>query len=153
MIALLNLSVLGFSFVVFHDKTKRTQQGNLLLRLLFYVKKSLFESHLMCLGQLGCRITLLLQRPQTIFSLFLKMWQPVLSKGVSVRLAPRHLLDLCWDRLGHWLRISHSRYHRQVILDIIHRIFSISRCISASSPGLVTFYKCLWTRRSAGRTT
>ena len=31
MIALLNLSVLGFSFVVvFHDKAKRTQQGNLL---------------------------------------------------------------------------------------------------------------------------
>ena len=30
LIALLNLSVLGFSFV-FHDKTKRTQQGNLLL--------------------------------------------------------------------------------------------------------------------------
>ena len=29
MIALLNLSVLGFSFV-FHDKAKRTQQGNLL---------------------------------------------------------------------------------------------------------------------------
>ena len=33
MIALLNLSVLGSSFVVpfvFHDKAKRTQQGNLL---------------------------------------------------------------------------------------------------------------------------
>ena len=30
LIALLNLSVLGFSFVVFHDKTKRTQQENLL---------------------------------------------------------------------------------------------------------------------------
>ena len=30
MIALLNLSVLGFSFIVFHDKAKRTQQGNLL---------------------------------------------------------------------------------------------------------------------------
>ena len=30
MIALLNLSVLEFSFVVFHDKAKRTQQGNLL---------------------------------------------------------------------------------------------------------------------------
>ena len=30
MIALLNLSVLGFSFVVFHNKAKRTQQGNLL---------------------------------------------------------------------------------------------------------------------------
>ena len=29
MIALLNLSVLGFSFV-FHDKAKRTQQGDLL---------------------------------------------------------------------------------------------------------------------------
>ena len=32
MIALLNLSVLGFSFVVFHDKAKRTQQENLLTR-------------------------------------------------------------------------------------------------------------------------
>ena len=32
MIALLNLSVLGFSFVVFHDKARRTQQGNLLAR-------------------------------------------------------------------------------------------------------------------------
>ena len=31
MIALLNLSVLGFSFVVFHDKAKRTQQGDLLV--------------------------------------------------------------------------------------------------------------------------
>ena len=30
MIALLNLSVLGFSFVVFHGKAKRTQQGDLL---------------------------------------------------------------------------------------------------------------------------
>ena len=30
MIALLNLCVLGFSFVVFHDKSKRTQQGDLL---------------------------------------------------------------------------------------------------------------------------
>ena len=30
MIALLNLSVLGYSFVVFHDKAKRTQQGDLL---------------------------------------------------------------------------------------------------------------------------
>ena len=30
MIALLNLSALGFLFVVFHDKAKRTQQGNLL---------------------------------------------------------------------------------------------------------------------------
>ena len=30
MIALLNLSVLGFLLVVFHDKAKRTQQGNLL---------------------------------------------------------------------------------------------------------------------------
>ena len=30
MIALLNLSALGFSFV-FHDKTKRTQQENLLM--------------------------------------------------------------------------------------------------------------------------
>ena len=30
LIALLNLSVLGFSFVVFYDKAKRTQQGNLL---------------------------------------------------------------------------------------------------------------------------
>ena len=30
MIALLNLSVLGFSFVVFHDKAKRTQEGDLL---------------------------------------------------------------------------------------------------------------------------
>ena len=29
MIALLNISVLGFSFVAFHDKAKRTQQGNL----------------------------------------------------------------------------------------------------------------------------
>ena len=29
-IALLNLSVLGFSFLVFYDKAKRTQQGNLL---------------------------------------------------------------------------------------------------------------------------
>ena len=28
----LNLSVLGFSFVVFHDKAKRTQHGNLLQR-------------------------------------------------------------------------------------------------------------------------
>ena len=34
MIALLNLSVLGFSFV-FHDKAKRTQQGNLLLKKYF----------------------------------------------------------------------------------------------------------------------
>ena len=32
MIALLNLSVLGFSFVVFHDKAKRTQQGDLLVQ-------------------------------------------------------------------------------------------------------------------------
>ena len=32
MIALLNLSVLGFSFVVvFHDKAKRTQQEDLLM--------------------------------------------------------------------------------------------------------------------------
>ena len=31
MIPLLNLSVLGISFVVFHDKAKRTQQENLLL--------------------------------------------------------------------------------------------------------------------------
>ena len=31
MIALLNLPVLGFSLFVFHDKAKRTQQGNLLL--------------------------------------------------------------------------------------------------------------------------
>ena len=30
LIALLNLSALGFSLVVFHDKAKRTQQGNLL---------------------------------------------------------------------------------------------------------------------------
>ena len=30
LIALLNLYVLGFSFVVFHDKAKRTQQGNLI---------------------------------------------------------------------------------------------------------------------------
>ena len=31
VVALLNLSVLGFSFVdMFHDKAKRTQQGNLL---------------------------------------------------------------------------------------------------------------------------
>ena len=31
MVALLNLSVLGFSFVdAFHDKAKRNQQGNLL---------------------------------------------------------------------------------------------------------------------------
>ena len=30
--AQLNLSVLGCSFVVFHDKTKRTQQGNLLYK-------------------------------------------------------------------------------------------------------------------------
>ena len=33
VVALLNLSVLGFSFVVFHDKAKRTQQGNLLWNL------------------------------------------------------------------------------------------------------------------------
>ena len=34
MIALLNLSALGCSFVsfVFHDKAKRTQQGNLLVK-------------------------------------------------------------------------------------------------------------------------
>ena len=31
MIALLYLSGLGFLFVVFHDKAKRTQQGNLLV--------------------------------------------------------------------------------------------------------------------------
>ena len=31
LIALLNLSALGFSLVVFHDKAKRTEQGNLLL--------------------------------------------------------------------------------------------------------------------------
>ena len=31
MIALLNLSILGFSFVLIHDKAKRPQQGNLLL--------------------------------------------------------------------------------------------------------------------------
>ena len=31
MIALLTLSVLGFSFVVFYDKVKRIQQGNLLV--------------------------------------------------------------------------------------------------------------------------
>ena len=31
LVAVLNLSVVGFSFVVFHDKAKRTQQGNLLL--------------------------------------------------------------------------------------------------------------------------
>ena len=30
MIALLNLSVFGFLFAVFHDKAKGTQQGNLL---------------------------------------------------------------------------------------------------------------------------
>ena len=30
LIALLNLSVFGFSFVVFHDKAKRTQQGDVL---------------------------------------------------------------------------------------------------------------------------
>ena len=32
LIALLNFSVLGFSFLVFHDKTKITPQGNLLLQ-------------------------------------------------------------------------------------------------------------------------
>ena len=31
LIAVLNLSALGFSFVVFHDKAKRTQQGNLVM--------------------------------------------------------------------------------------------------------------------------
>ena len=30
MITLLDLSAFGFSFVVFHDKAKRTQRGNLL---------------------------------------------------------------------------------------------------------------------------
>ena len=41
MIALLNLSVLGFSFVfvVFHDKAKRTQQRNLLVATLPCVAK------------------------------------------------------------------------------------------------------------------
>ena len=34
MIALLNLSVLGFSFVVFPYKAKRTQQGNLLVLMM-----------------------------------------------------------------------------------------------------------------------
>ena len=33
LIALFNLSALEFSLVVFHDKAKRTQQGNLLLKL------------------------------------------------------------------------------------------------------------------------
>ena len=31
MIALLKLFVLGFSFVMFHEKAKRTQQGNLVI--------------------------------------------------------------------------------------------------------------------------
>ena len=39
LIALLNLSVLGSSFVVFHDKTKRTQQGNLLIIHSNYVSR------------------------------------------------------------------------------------------------------------------
>ena len=40
MIALLNMSVLGFSFV-FHDKAKRTQQENLLIKgyALFLLKE------------------------------------------------------------------------------------------------------------------
>ena len=40
MIALLNLSVLGFSFVVFHDKAERTQQGNLLHLLTVKAKRA-----------------------------------------------------------------------------------------------------------------
>ena len=33
-IVLLNSSELGFSFVVFHDKAKRTQQGDLLFNVM-----------------------------------------------------------------------------------------------------------------------
>ena len=43
LIAQLNLSVLGFSSVVFHDKAKRTQQGNLLTLIFEYFHFNFFN--------------------------------------------------------------------------------------------------------------